>query len=240
MENKKYVAYYRISKDSHEAGKSKSKGLGLESQRNIAEYYYKDSIVKDFTETKSAKNIKDRPILQEAINYCLKNDCWLVVAKLDRLSRNTIDALSIIKLLNKRVSFCDIPSDGETDEFIITIFAAIAQRERELISIRTSQALQIKKKREGSWNKGNPKFKTGEIQSLAIAAIKRKADFNENNIRASEIILDKRKAGMTYGAIAGLLNQKKFVTAEGFQFREMQVKRIFGKYSNSTSLLTGV
>src|SRR5690242_897137 len=88
---RKYIAYYRVSKDSHKSGRSVSNGLGLEAQKQIVEHFYRDNIVKDFTETKSAKNITDRPVLQEAIKYCLDNDCWLVVAKLDRLSRSVDD-----------------------------------------------------------------------------------------------------------------------------------------------------
>lgn len=228
---KNYCAYYRVSKDSYESGKSKSKGLGLEAQKNIVEAYYKDSIVMEFTETKSAKNISERPILQQAIDFCLKNNCWLVAAKLDRISRNTIDVLSIIKTLNKKISFCDIPSDGEADEFIITIFAALAQRERELISIRTSQALQVKLKREGAWQKGNPDFKSGKTQKLGTAAIKQKAAQNENSIRASELISDKLKLGYSLPQITSILNEKKFLTPNGFQFHPSQVHRIFHRAS---------
>jgi DNA invertase Pin-like site-specific DNA recombinase len=223
---RKYVAYYRISKDSHETGKSKAKGLGLESQRQIVEHFYGDQIVADFTETKSAKNITDRPILQQAIEYCIKNECWLVVAKLDRLSRNTIDALSIVQKLGKKVSFCDIPSEGEADEFMITIFAAIAQRERELISIRTSQALQIKIQREGKWNKGNPDFKNGNAQKLAVAAIKLKASENENTIRAAALISEKRRGRLSYAQIAKILNDNKFLSPSGGLFHSSQVRRI--------------
>ena len=232
---KKYVAYYRTSKDSHSSGRSKAKGLGLEAQKQIVEYYHKDSVVKEFVEIKSAKNIFQRPILMEAIDYANKNNCWLIVAKLDRLSRNTVDVLNIIKQLNKRVSFCDIPSEGEADEFIITIFAAIAQRERELISIRTRHALQIKLKREGPWQKGNPDMKSGRLSKLAVIANIAKAASNENTIRASEIIQDKRKAGMSYSAIATLLNEKKFSTPTGLDFHPIQVQRIFQR-TNSLNI----
>ena len=224
---RKYVAYYRISKDSYESGRSKSKGLGLEAQRQIVEHFYKDAIVKDFTETRSAKNISERPVLQEAIQYCVDNGCWLVVAKLDRLSRNTIDALSIVKRLNKKISFCDIPGEGEVDEFMITIFAAIAQRERELISLRTRQALQIKLKRDGKWQRGSKPFMDGSANKMSVAANRVKADSNENTIRAAQLILVKRNAGMIYVEIAKLLNENRFLTPTGMSFYPTQVMRIY-------------
>lgn len=242
---KKYVAYYRVSKDSHESGRSKAKGLGLEAQRTIVEHYFGESIVKDFTETKSAKDILHRPILQEAIDYCVRNYCWLVVAKLDRLSRSTIDVLSIVKTLSKRVSFCDIPSEGEADEFMITIFAAIATRERELIGIRTSQALQVKLKREGYWGSNSDKYKkhqdvfvkSGDFSKMGVEANRKKAFLNENTIRATEMIIGKRRDGLTYAQIADFLNSKKFVTSEGDQFSGTQVWRMLKRSKNEFRVL---
>lgn len=235
--NKQFVAYYRISKDSHDSGKSKSKGLGLEAQKCIVDHFYKEDIAMEFTETKSAKNITERPVLQEAIDYCLKNDMWLVVAKLDRLSRNTMDVLTIVKKLNRRIIFCDIPSEGEADEFMITIFAALAQREREIISLRTSQALQVKIKREGFWRKNSPKwddFKkrmmdSGEMSRLASIAHTAKAASNENTIRASQLIMAKIKEGKTLKEVADVLNANKFLTPNGKQFNPIQVSRIYDR-----------
>ncbi len=229
----KYVAYYRVSKDSHEAGRSKAKGLGLEAQNNICHHYHGEQIVKEFTETKSAKNITDRPVLQEAIRYCLENNCHLLLAKLDRLSRNTMDVLTILKALNKRISFCDIP--GEADEFIITIFAAIATREREIIALRTSQALQVKIKREGKYLEKNPKWlkqqedwiQSGSLHKLAVSANIKKAADNQNNIRATQLVIAKKAEGLSFGQIAGILNENKFFASEGGEFTRTQVRRIY-------------
>src|SRR5690242_4977342 len=209
---RKYIAYYRVSKDSHKSGRSVSNGLGLEAQKQIVEHFYRDNIVKDFTETKSAKNITDRPVLQEAIKYCLDNDCWLVVAKLDRLSRSVDDVRFVHVKLGKKVSFCDIPSDGEVDLFTITLFAAFAEREREMISLRTKQALAVKKEREGVWQKGNPDFSSGVAGRKGVEAIKKRAEANENSIRALKVIVSSKKEGMNYVEIAKVLNENKFLT----------------------------
>ena len=226
-----FVAYYRISKDSHKAGRSKANGLGLESQKQIISHYYGDAVVKEFTETKSAKNITDRPVLKEAIDYCLKHGLWLCTAKLDRLSRNVDDVRSIVKALDGNVSFCDIPSEGKADIFTITIYSAFAERERELISIRTSQALQVKIKRSGSWQKRIKAFCNGTIAKKGREAIQEKVANNENILRAAEVIMDKKAQGLSYPVIADLLNKAKFVTPRGFSFSAVQVYRIYERYS---------
>ena len=226
MENRKFISYVRVSKDSHKAGKSRSEGLGLDAQRNIIQHFYGENVVKEFIEVKSAKNIHERPVLREAIQYALENNLWMCLAKLDRLSRDVDHVRSILKQMDGQISFCDIPSEGKADIFTITIYAAFAERERELISLRTKQALQAKLKREGPWQKGNPDFTSGEANKKAVLACKLKAGLNENTIRASEIIADKRKAGMTYEAIASLLNEKKFASPTGMDFHPMQVYRI--------------
>jgi DNA invertase Pin-like site-specific DNA recombinase len=244
--NRRYVAYYRVSKDSHEAGNSKSKGLGLGAQRQIVEHYYLGNIVEEFTETKSAKNITERPVLQEAIRYCIENDAWLCVAKLDRLGRNTIDVLTIVKMLNRRVTFCDIPSEGEADEFMITLFAALAARERELISIRTSQALRVKIAKEGKWQGKSEKwmkFKkdmidSGELNRRSAIAKKALAENNENTIRALQVIGTKRAENMSFGAISDLLNEKKFLSPEGKMFYPASVSRLYSTYI-ATKIATG-
>lgn len=232
---RKYVAYYRVSKDSHKSGKSISVGLGLDAQKQIVQHFYKDRIVMEFTETKSAKNITDRSLLKQAMEYCIKNNCWLVVAKLDRLSRNVDDVRSVHAKLEKRISFCDIPSEGVVDLFTITLFAAFAERERELISLRTKQALAQKLKNGGKWQKGSKPFMDGSASKLAVAANKAKALGNENTIRASQVILSKRADGMTYLEIAQFLNKYKFVTSNGNQFYASQVMRIYNNQLNQAA-----
>lgn len=223
----KYVAYLRISKDSHEMGRSRSQNLGIDAQRQIITHFY-PNIEKEFTETKSAKNITERPVLQEAIQYCINNRAILVVAKLDRLSRNVDDVRAIVKQLNKKVIFCDIPTQGDgTDMFMITIYAAFAEREREMISLRTSQALQQKIKREGSWQKGNASFGSKENIEKAKAALKKKTAENENIIRAAAMIRQLLTQSKSMPEIITHLNANGFRTSQGNKFsKPIQVQRI--------------
>lgn len=216
----KYVAYYRLSK------KSEGRGLGIDAQESIIRHYYKDDIVKEFYEVKSAKNITGRPILQEAITYCKKHGYTLIVAKLDRLSRNVDDCRLILKELGTQLKSCDIP--GELDRFTLTMFAAFAERERELIALRTSQALQEKEKHIKQWRKAPKRLADYRLNSTQ--SIKEKALNNENNIRASELICSKVKDGLNYSDIARLLNQKKFRTSKGKEFQPVQVQRIHERF----------
>ena len=122
MEIKKYVAYYRVS-----TKKQKRSGLGLESQKAIIEHFAeldKATIVKEYIEAESGKEIINRPKLQKAMNYCLDNNCVLIVAKLDRLSRDVEHIFQLKKKLGKLFISCDLPN---SDSLTLSIFAGIAQ-----------------------------------------------------------------------------------------------------------------
>lgn len=217
-----YVAYYRISKES-KSGQKEKRHLGLEAQKAIVNHYY--DITKSFTEIKSAKNITERKELQKAIEYCKSNGATLVVAKIDRLSRSVDDCLYIYKTLNKRVRSCDIP--GEIDKFTLTLYAAFAERERELISIRTSQAVNAKIKRGEKWSTGNKDYINGVVAAIGRKAASDKAKTDVNNIRAISVIKDKINTGMNYSQIAEHLNANGFKTSRNNEFRAEQVKRLY-------------
>ena len=103
-------------------------------------------MIEEFIETKSGKNLLNRPQLMAAIRCCQQDKATLVVAKIDRLSRNTEDALQVYRMLGERLESCDIPN---LDKFTLTLFTAIADRERELIALRTKAALAEKRKQVG-------------------------------------------------------------------------------------------
>lgn len=231
---KRYVAYYRISKDNE---KSKSKRnsnvtLGLEAQKQIVNHFYKPE--KEFIEmNKSGKNITDRPILREAIDYCTKYKCYLVCAKQDRLSRSVEDCRHILEALQRRLILCDIPAE-ELDLFILTLFAAFSEREREFIGLRTSQALQRKLANTGKWQKENPEFTNGNVGRLGVEAIKEKAKNNSYNRQSSSIINGWRSTGLTWKQILANLQEKQFYTSTGKQFTSIsQVKRMYHNFPNT-------
>ncbi len=232
MKEIQYVAYYRVS-----TTKQKRSGLGLESQRAIITHYAKQdkiTIVEEFTESQSGKNIENRPVLTEAINYCLRHDCTLIVAKLDRLSRDVEHIFKIKKKLKNRFQSCDLPS---SDSLTLSIFAGLAQRERELISIRTKAALKVKKAQ--GVKLGNHKHLTDEARKLGLRRIKENAINNKNNQRAMRLIVRCRNENVEWGKIVRELNENGFVSARGCKFYKNTVKRLYQRHLEIENNING-
>jgi DNA invertase Pin-like site-specific DNA recombinase len=204
-------------------------GLGLEAQKAIIDHYSKiegAEIVKEFVEVESGKAMANRPKLNEAINYCLQNGCYLIVAKLDRLSRDVEHIFKIQKQLGNRFVSCDLPS---TDSLTLSIFAGLAQREREIISIRTKLALQQKKKQ--GYVLGKPENLTYENRKAGALTNKRIAQETVSNKIAFSIIAALRKDGRTFQDIADELNKTGLKTARDKQYQRMTVKLIYDRFS---------
>ena len=136
----KFVAYFRVSTDKQ--GRS---GLGLEAQREAVLTYLDGgrwSLVQEFVEVESGKR-NDRPELAAALAACKKHKAKLIIAKLDRLSRNLA---FIATLMDSGVEFVAV-DNPHANKLTVHILAAIAQHEREMIGQRTSDALQAAKAR---------------------------------------------------------------------------------------------
>ena len=128
------VIYTRVS-----TTKQGASGLGMEAQMEICRQAVRNNgstIVAEFSDVESGKS-RTRTGLWSAIEHCTKNDCTLVIAKLDRLAR---DVEFTFKVVNTGVDiyFCDMPS---VNTMILGVFASVAQYERELLSSRTKAAL---------------------------------------------------------------------------------------------------
>ncbi|MDJ1498791.1 recombinase family protein [Cytophagaceae bacterium DM2B3-1] len=213
---KKYVAYYRVS--TQKQGQS---GLGLEAQKKTVEKFCEGGqILAEYTDIESGKN-NNRPELLKAIAHAKNNDALLVIAKLDRLSRNVY---FISSLLESRVHFkaCDLP---EADHFTVHLFAALAEKERKMISERTKAALQAKKTQ--GHKLGNLKNLTREGAQQGAKAYQKAAVENMNNRRATALIVFLRNSGMKWLHIADQLNQTGFTTSRGKLFKAEQVKRLY-------------
>ncbi|WP_345246177.1 recombinase family protein [Nibrella saemangeumensis] len=219
----KYIVYYRVS--TKRQGDS---GLGLEAQRAYVEHFYKSkNIIAQFTDVRSGKTIHKRPQLQQALALCRQENATLVVAKIDRLSRDTEQALWLYQQLEGRLESCDIP---HLDKFTLTLFMAIADRERELIGIRTKQALQQKVKQIGEWRlKGKNEKKTAAA-AVGARLSREMANENENNRRAAVVIRNGREVGKSWSTIAAELNANGFKTSKGRNFQAVQVQRIHRRY----------
>jgi DNA invertase Pin-like site-specific DNA recombinase len=139
------IAYYRVS--TARQGKS---GLGLDAQREAVERFAKAEgleIVAEFKETETGKGadaLERRPQLAAALAQARKHKAPIVVAKLDRLSR---DVHFISGLMAQKVPFIVTELGRDTDPFMLHIYAALAEKERRLISERTKLALAAAKAR---------------------------------------------------------------------------------------------
>lgn len=210
-----YIAYYRVS--TQRQGLS---GLGLEAQQEAVRVYVKDApILASYTDIESGKS-NTRQHLIEAIQHCKNTDATLIIAKLDRLSRNV---QFIAALMESRVKFvcCDMP---DATPFTIHIFAAVAQWERERISERIKAALQAKRARGESL--GKPDNFSPETRLLGSHAMKEKAKINKRNKQAYLVVNMLRKDGHTLVSIMNKLNEMGLQTATGKSFRTEQVRRL--------------
>lgn len=211
-----YIAYYRVSTQ-----KQGTSGLGLEAQKAaVAQFtgHCNNCVIGEYQDTETGKN-NERPELLKAIAQAKQTGAKLLIAKLDRLSRN---AAFIITLEDSGVNFvcCDMP---EANAMTIGIMAIIAQQEREMISKRTKEALQAKKVRVGEWRKG---IITAETHAKGQEAIKAKAANNQNTLRAKNYAKTLSSQGLTLQEIADRLNSEGHHTATGKQYHRTSVNRL--------------
>jgi DNA invertase Pin-like site-specific DNA recombinase len=218
MEHRKLVAYYRVS--TQRQGKS---GLGLEAQRHsIAEYLNGDALnlLAEFTEIESGK-INERPELLKALSLCRLHKATLIIAKLDRLSR---DAHFLLGLEKAGVDFiaADMPT---ANRLTVGIMALVAQQEREAISYRTKAALNAAKLRGVKLGKptnlGNRKH--GTMNSAIARSKSAKARAADIARLLNEIDVDK---ALSLQALAGELNSRNVPAPRGGRWRPVQVQRV--------------
>lgn len=222
----KFILYYRVS--TKKQGKS---GLGLDAQKTIMFNYLKKfsekEIVGQFQDIESGKNDK-RPELLAAIEVAKQEDARLLIATLDRLSRN----LSFIAMLmDNQIKFtaCDIP---EANELTIHIFAALAQYERKRIAERTKNAIAEKIKRGekmgDSSNFSNYGRHLGGLEQRKIA------QDNEQNIKAYQTVkaAERQTLGITLIQLAKFLNDIPLRTRTGAKWSPRSVKNLKRLYEN--------
>ena len=204
------VAYVRVST----AQQCKS-GLGLEAQRDAIERFATANgfkIVETYTEVETGKGadaLERRPQLAAALKTARKVKGPIIVAKLDRLSR---DVHFISGLMAQRVPFIVTELGADTDPFLLHAYAALAEKERRLISERTKAGLAAARKRGVKLGGTNAQSDRTAADALARAEALRPV-FDE-------------MAGLTNPAAADALNERGIAAPAGGKWHAMQVLRV--------------
>ena len=206
---KPIIAYIRVS--TQKQGQS---GLGLEGQKAAIERFCAAEgygVTQTFTEIETAKGadaLERRPQLKAALKRAAAYKCSVVVAKLDRLSR---DVAFISGLMAQDVPFIvtEIPN---ADPFMLHIYAAVAEQERTKISERTKAALAAAKARGVRLgNPHGPKPFTAEARQQGVEAVRRQADARAQQL--GEILAE--FTDQSANATAKALNDRGLPTARG-------------------------
>jgi DNA invertase Pin-like site-specific DNA recombinase len=204
MAEGKWISYLRVS--TKRQGRS---GLGLEAQRNSVDEYLNGgnwALVKEFVEVESGKR-SGRPMLAEALKTCRAYGAKLVIAKLDRLSR---DAHFLLGLEKAGVDFVavDMPN---ANRLTVGIMAMVAEDEGRTISARTKDALAAAKRRGKKLGGDRGVVPTDKARELATATLKARAASRAADL--APIIEELRAAGAaSLSAIAAGLNEKGIPT----------------------------
>jgi DNA invertase Pin-like site-specific DNA recombinase len=210
------VGYLRVS--SREQGNSR---LGLEAQRAAIEAFALAQGIEllDVVEEVASGGLDPalRPVLAAALTTARKRKAFILVAKLDRLSR---DVAVISTLMAKKVQFRVAELGADADPFLLHIYAALAEKERKLIGERTRAAL--KSKIAAGWKAGNPGLDRHRWKSC-VANASKADEFARAVLPTIRRMVD---TGMNRLAIARELNANGMPSARGGQWTSASVGNV--------------
>ena len=210
-----YIAYYRVS-----TKKQGTSGLGLDAQEASVIHHVNGhgKLIASYTEVESGKK-SERIELAKALGHAKRNKATLIVAKLDRLSRN--------------VAFlcADMPT---ANKLTIHIMAAMAEHEGKVISERTKAALtqakirgvKLGSNREGHWEGREQTRIDGLVKGRVQAAKSNKAKKIEAYADLLPQVMEYRKSGKTFQQIADSLNDSGHLTRRGKSWSHVQILRL--------------
>lgn len=216
-----FVTYYRVS-----TARQGLSGLGLEAQRDACERHAghaQEPITAEFVEVESGRK-NDRPQLKRAMEEARLTGATLLIAKLDRLSRN---AAFLLTLRDSGVKFqaADMP---HANSLTVGILALVAQHEAEAISARTKAALQMAKARGvrlGNPNGAAALKRAGQGNAAGREVIQANATRFAEGLR--ETMDGLRAEGIeTLGEIAAALNARGILTPRGGKWHRSSVKNV--------------
>ncbi|SRR6266403_2005037 len=210
---KKFIGYIRVSTDKQ--------NYGLDAQLSIINNYIKNKgELLAYYEDKLSGKLNERAGLQNALEHCKKERATLLIAKLDRLSRNVV-FLFQIRESGVDIACCNLP---DLNTLTLGIFATMAQHEREIISQRTKEgmAVAIAKGKKVGRKKG---YKRHPSISEKIRASKRSKALTVNE-RLIKAALHLKSKNLPICAITRELNSLGFVAPKGGGLKPFQVYRV--------------
>ena len=221
----KAVAYLRVSTE----GQGKS-GLGIEAQREAVARYATTNgldVVAEYVETETGKGknaLAKRPELSAALAQAKREKATLLVAKLDRLSRNTLFLLTLLES-KVDVAFADMPKvHGPMGRFLLTQMAAVAELEAGLISQRTKAALEAAKER------GTVLGKNGKV-----LAAKNKAAAAERVAPIAPMLSQLKAQGLTMRQMVATLNERGVASPADGKWHLGNLHRAIGRLADNAS-----
>jgi DNA invertase Pin-like site-specific DNA recombinase len=222
----KAIAYYRVSTE----GQRRS-GLGLEAQQASVRDFCQTrgaTLLAEFTEVESGK-ANDRPALAKALDQSRLTGATLVIAKLDRLSRN---AAFLLTLRESGIDF--VAADmAEANAVTVGVMAVIAEQEREAISARTKAALAAAKARGvrlGNPNGAAALRRSGIGNTAGVTAVKAKATERARALAGTILEIQRQGAG-SLCAIASELNMRHILTSRGGRWHASTVRNLMQRLS---------
>jgi DNA invertase Pin-like site-specific DNA recombinase len=214
---KHFIKYYRVSTRSQA-----DSGLGLSAQQRDIDLYLSTyaetpwTVIAEFTDVQSGKD-DNRPELQKAMALAEETGATLLIAKLDRISRRVSFISAIMERKRLNLTVATMPN---ADKFQLHIYAALAEQEREFISLRTKQALApLKGTGKLGGNRGNIDKANEAARALADA----------HATKVMDTVRPLKEAGRTLQQIANTLNKTGVTTARGGRWYPTTVKNVLAR-----------
>jgi DNA invertase Pin-like site-specific DNA recombinase len=212
----KFVVLLRVS-----TTKQGGDGNGIAAQRRDINLFLQQQehplVLAEFVEVVSGAN-PQRPMLEQALEMCLKHKASLLVQKVDRLTRDVETLGKLTKMRGIHIRIASLPN---ADNFQIHLFGILGAQEREFISQRTRAAMGEAKKRGVKF--GNPRL--SELNQT------RKREARIFAHEHAQLILNLRSEKRTYREICELLNASGIKTRNGGKFNPVQIHRIIKRVS---------
>ena len=217
----KFIAYYRVS-----TVKQGQSGLGLEAQQSSVTGYLNSKngeLLSEYTEIQSGKKDENRPELQAALRQCRLSGATLLIAKIDRLSRNPA---FLINLQDSSTNFVcvDMP---EANNFTVGILACMAGYYRQQISDNTKAALKAAKAK--GVKLGNPRldeFRNTDTTNARAAKISKAKQRNADILSIIGEMRDSAGNALSLRDLTAMLNDAGYRTARGKEWHPTSVSRV--------------